>query len=230
MNCKQLMLSMIVVLLGLAPGAYGAPPTWDHLIPVDPNVEPDVRAAYQRKLFLTPADCARMLVRSSWTGEFAVSVHTIRSRSDTCQVTLTKAAENIWYFLQHHPGETGQIQINVSKYDVDIDCRDAFEIKEIWELMLRRRHTPTFSIELPVDGDVTEFSLDKRSAAAELPVNPGRDVARLEKIGLILARYCEAPVDERGRLVTSFRKEIRRLKTDLGISRASKRVVRKRGQ
>ncbi len=218
--------SIIVAVLGLASRINGAPPTWDHLIPVDPEVEPDVRAAYQRKLFLTPADCARMLVRPPWMGEFAVSVYTVGSQSNACHVTLTKAADNIWYFLQHHGSGSGQIPIDVSRYDVDVDCRDASDIKKIWESMLRRMQPPSFSVELPVDGDVTEFLLDNRSPAAELPVNPGSDVARLKKIGLILARYCEAPLNERGRLVRNLRNEIRHLKTDLGISRASKRAHR----
>src|SRR4051794_34024561 len=66
----------------------------DYLIPVDRIIQSDYYALLRRKLFVTPADFARVVDLSSGDNEVVVAIY--RSGSAGAEITYTRPDESLW--------------------------------------------------------------------------------------------------------------------------------------
>lgn len=180
-----------------------------HLVPVNENEAREYQTELQRRLSITPADVARMIVCPSWLPEYAVSVHSQGpfSADDVAKyyVTVTRASTNIWSARQ---------PVEVRRLDAELAASTALAVKEAWREMLLTTRPYEQPIDSSVDGEIVEFALAQPSRPplrGELPENPASDVLTLEKLGNLLVKYCEVPPNERAELSKEIEKAAKRL-------------------
>ncbi|MFZ1219470.1 MAG: hypothetical protein WAO00_09260 [Chthoniobacterales bacterium] len=188
----------------------GAHHTEDHLVPFRPSVYDEIRPSVYKKLFLTQADCGRMLEfpQDRDRGESVVSVYCDKSSGDEqCHVTLTKAMKNIGYIrddnLREFPVALIE-KVRVLRTDASIPSSTALAIRAAWTKMLHniKPRRPDNSVVL--DGEKIEFWVapkDGKSLKGEIPDRPGKPVIAFVRLGRLLAAYCEAPRSARALMI-----------------------------
>lgn len=183
----------------------------DHLLPLDPNQGMPIvgyHKTVEKRLFLTPADCARMLVLPSAGGEESVSIYS-RSKSPIGEkeyfITLVKSERNIWYqrMYQNMPGTqndpgASRAPIKLRRIDAKFPVNCALAVRQAWIAMLTRVGPlpPQDGTERVVlDGADFEFSSVDRGRAVAGYVPPGmrgKHTSTLRHLGQLLIDYCEA--------------------------------------
>jgi hypothetical protein len=206
-------LALIIFLNSLISIAAGASRhTDDHLIPFKPSVYDDLRPTLYRKLCVTPANSGRLieLPAGPERGEWAVSVYCdeASANTETCDVTLTRAAANLDYIMQERRGKeplNAVKKIKVIRKDAPIQKTAALAVRAAWLKFLRNsRPSPSRPNDL-ISLDVSKIEVwlempGGKAMKAETPDNPGKSVMAFANIGRLLAKYCEGTESERARL------------------------------
>lgn len=197
--------------------------TDDHLVPFKPSVYDDLRPTLYRKLCVTPANYGRMieLPAGPERGEWVVSVYCdeASASSETCEVTLTRAAANLDYIMQERRGKEPLKAVNkvkVTRTQAPIQKTAALAVRAAWLKVLRDSSpSPSRPNDLiSLDASKIEFWLvppDGKVMKAETPDNPGKSVMTLVNIGRMLARYCEGAESGRAKLSKEIESDARQV-------------------
>ena len=213
-------LSRRLIILGFSFGscllrAEVAYVTEDHLVPKNPATDGALRPILERKLFVTPGDCARVLIRPPDTGEAVVAVYRNRAggSGDQFFVTVTKAEKNIDMTANVDSAEAAD-RIKIARCDAPIRKTTALAIRSAWGTMLERTHEPRFYARSTLHREELEFSIKGDGQAevfATLPNKGGRSVSALIKLAKQLETYCHAPVAGRSKLASDIERDARHL-------------------
>ncbi len=202
-----------------------AAPSEDHLVPRFPDSSwgvPGYYALLQKRLFLTRADYARVLVLQSFTGECAVAVYS--SGSNGACVTCTKADEDLWqqrssalYAVPKDPAADRR-RIHITRLDAPLAISTAAAIRDAFAAMLR--HTAPYRGGGPVvvDGTYIEFSLtgaDETMIGAVIPGMHSKKTSELTKIAYMLKTYCATPSNQRSALAAHIETRAKSLTRNL---------------
>jgi hypothetical protein len=185
----------------------------DHLLPVSPKVDEDLRAAYAKKLFVTRANYGRLLIQPPFEGECAISVY---SKDNRFYVTLTRATRSL---AQATVDQRRSDAIHIARTDAEIPKSTAVAIQRAWQGMLSTtRSYDTIHHEVVLDAENFEFSLTDSSAGqvfGQAPAKQGKLVAALIRIGKLLIRYCEGASSDRQKLIKQIQADATRLAHEL---------------
>jgi hypothetical protein len=187
----------------------------DHLVPKNPSTDGALRPVLERKLFITPADCASVLIRPPETGEAAVAVYRSRAGNiaDSFFVTVTKADKNIDMTANVDSLEAAN-KIRVTRCDAEIAKTTALAIYAAWKAMLERAQESRFYARPTLHREELEFSIRRKSEAevfATVPNRGGRSVSALIKLAKQLESYCNAPAAARSNLANKIEHDAKRL-------------------
>ena len=199
----------------------GNKPPDDHLVPFRRSIYDEIRPSVYKKLFLTSADCGRMLEfpQERNRGESVISVYCPQSQSgEQCQVTLTKATENIGYIRDDSLAKfpTALIaKVRVVRKDASIPRSTALSLRAAWAKMLKNtRPAPPYD-SVVLDGEKIEFWLVPEkgdSLKGEIPDRPGKSVFAFVNLGRSLRTYCEAPSSKRATMIADIERQANALK------------------
>lgn len=149
---------------------YGEQP--DHLTPLDhPSDEYDQRIS--EHLFLTGGELGRFISRPSFGLESCVSVYEkisdellkqpdalwpATSDKNKYFITVTQAAENLWYSMAQNNSEKKTKHVEVTRIDREISLRLAVAIQRTWARMLHHTKYPA-KASLGLDGTTFQLSV-----------------------------------------------------------------------
>jgi hypothetical protein len=189
----------------------------DHLVPRNPEIDGALRSVLEEKLFLTPADCALLLIRPAVKGESAVSVYS-RGHQDleeTFYVTLTEAERNMDMAMAIAGGEVEQVnKIRVRRCDAQIPKPTAIALRSAWKAMLDQTKKPGIYARPTLDREEFEFSIirpNSKPRYATLPNKAGKNVGALVRLGRQLAGYCNAPATRQRALAKQIERDAKLL-------------------
>jgi hypothetical protein len=197
--------------------------TDDHLIPFKPSFYDDLRPTLYRKLCVTPANYGRMieLPAGPERGEWVVSVYCdeASASSETCDVTLTRAAANLDYIMQERRGKEplrAVDKVKVARKHASLQKTVALAVRAAWLKFLRNsRPSPSRPNDpISLDASKIEFWLEMPGGKAlkgETPERPSESVTTLIKIGKLLAEYCEESEPHRAGLAVQIELNAKRL-------------------
>ena len=198
-----------------------APRAEDHLVPFRTSGFDEFRPSLYKKLLLTSGNYGRMIefVGEPNRGEFAVSVQCGEGSGagNQCSVTLTKAKQNLGSIMVEHWGKRPLELINrvrAIRKDAPIGRATASAIRSTWTKMLRHVKQRRVDGSVVVDSERIEFCLghpNQTRLLAEIPDNPGESVVALVDLGRLLAKYCEAPENQRAGLAAKIELDAERL-------------------
>jgi hypothetical protein len=217
----RITLLVACTVLGVAQPGAGAPVV-DHLLPWDGEYgfETDLRPLVDEKLWVTPADCGRMIRMHQHSdqggiGESAVSVYCTEAG---CHVTFTRASRSLGRLWAEHRGERNQAalirSVPVSRKDAAIPKSTAHAFRECLRAALRATRKLRNDDSIVLDNDRVEFWLVERPSAtlkAERPHFPGKSVESLISLGDRLALYCEMSPSRRAAAAAEIEREAVRL-------------------
>lgn len=196
--------------------------TEDHLFPWKPEFDGALRPLLKAKLFVTFADCGRMLDRPAENGESAVSVYAPQNPAseEMYSVTLTEAEKNIDMVFNSSGGSTDEVnKIGVKRRDARIPKSSALALRAAWKAMLTRVEKPRFYARSTLHREELEFSLVEvnggQALYGVLPDKGGKSIAALTRLGRLLAAYCKAPARERPKLAKEIEHTANRLVAQL---------------
>jgi hypothetical protein len=177
----------------------------DHLVPVNLAADKNFRLKLESLLFVTPADCGRMVRHPASSGETVVSVYSraAQSSKQTFFVTVTRARKNLWSALSEnspvHSAETVEIQ----RLDAELSRPAALAVRKAWETMLSQIKESRDDARPPSDSETVEFSLSGENGFVswgEAPNRPGKSVLQLIEVGDLLFQFVEASPSRRPRI------------------------------
>ena len=214
----MLLLRLMTVSLSFAPCLLRAEVAYvseDHLVPKNPATDGALRPVLEKKLFVTPADCASVLIRPPETGEAAVALYKSRAGNipDRFFVTVTKADKNIDMTANVDSLEAAK-KIKVTQCDAEIAKTAALAICAAWKAMLERTQESHFYARPTLHREELEFSIRRKSEAeifATVPNRGGRSVSALIKLAKQLEGYCNAPAATRRSLANRIEHDAKRL-------------------
>ena len=165
----MLLLRLMAVSFSFAPNLLRGEVAYvseDHLVPKNPSTDGALRPVLARKLFITPADCASVLIRPPETGEAAVAVYRSRAGNiaDSFFVTVTKADKNIDMTANVDSLEAAN-KIRVTRCDAEIAKTAALAIYAAWKAMLERTQESHFYARPTLHREELEFSIRRKSEA-----------------------------------------------------------------
>jgi len=183
----------------------------DSLLRVNKEEMKEVRDALTQLLFLTPANCGRMLVRPSSAPEHAVAVYS--RHNSAYYVSATAASTSVWLALDKRQQAISEIK--VKRWDARIPPSTALAIKSLWKSSLDHvgdTNLAPYSLE-PLDATIVEFSLRAKGQrrVGELPPEPGKHMTDLEQIGLLLSEYAKSPKAQRSLLAEKIERDANEL-------------------
>jgi hypothetical protein len=192
--------------------------TEDHLFPWKPEFDGALRPLLEAKLFITSADCGRMLDRPPENGELAVSVYSPQEpgSGEMYYVTLTEAEKNIDMAFNFAGGSIDEVnKIGVKRRDARIPESAALALRAAWKTMLTRVEKPHFYARSALHREELEFSLVEANTAqvlyGVLPDKGGKSIATLMRLGRLLTSYCKASVAEQPKLAKEIERTANRL-------------------
>jgi len=191
----------------------------DHLVPKNPSTDGALRPVLERKLFVTPADCASVLIRPPETGEVAVAVYRSRSGNiaDSFFVTVTQADKSIDMTANVDSLEAAN-KIRIVRCDAEIANTTGLAIQAAWKAMLERAQESHFYARPTLHREELEFSIRRKGQAemfATVPNKGGRSVSALVNLAKQLESYCKAPTAARSKLAKKMERDAKRLVTIL---------------
>lgn len=196
----------------------------NYLWPVDVNVDSSYRKLLQTRLYLTPADCGRMIVMAAFGGDNAVSVYT-EHRDGPGGRTRYMVTYTIVESKPQRSEEIGRVEPEIKRADVEISEGAATAVRRVWRVMLERP-IPQLPEESPsgvvVDGDIVEFSLSLPGAPLLLGAlldDHGPNTEALWQLGLSLIRYSQAAPPEREGIAQKIERDANRLASTIESER-----------
>ena len=170
----------------------------DHLVPVDPY--PGDRLTRYAKEFrlllkLDPSFYAQMVVRPSFSSEYAVRLHPEKPTDDfdtaaKLFLTYATASQNIWYSLPMNSSGKRRAKVTVSFATVEIPRPLAERIQQLWERMLLRTRYPEERV-IGMDGTTFEFETSGLYGRVWSPAERKSPLLFAE-LGESLIGYCKA--------------------------------------
>jgi len=216
-------------------------PKTDHLISLKEKELSGYRAELESKLFVTPADVARMIVFPPWQPEFAVSVYSTppASADDVIQyhVTVTRTSANV--------RSTGG-PVQVTRSDAELPASAALPLKEVWkQMVVSTRSDEAVEDDAAGEKAIIHFAVAEpygQIVRGELPPNPSTNISTFEGLGDVLVSYGEANSEQRVALAEEIettsklllRKTVSgttaRLNDSLRIPKVERKVLRQKAK
>lgn len=175
----------------------------DHLVPVNSHIEPAYMRLLSRRLFLSGANYARILVMPSTDeGEVAIAIYSRRTqkRGDDIAVTCTRAQKNLWYSMfQAQQTKANVPTVPVAQTDAPIPKSTAVAVSKAIEQMIERSRPPNHTVEM-LDGTDIEFSVENKNGLLTGLLGPyahGQQTRALHQLTKLLIHYCDAGSAER---------------------------------
>ena len=209
---------LIAIIIALPSDAQEkAEQMFDHLQPVDFDLDIDFRAMVWKKLDLLPSDCGRVVFFPPEAGEYAVCVWRSNKASEPIKYSAhyTKAAKALWWAAGAQKPEDSK-DVPVSTTEVEVPESMAIAIKKAWKAMLHRvRYEPVDRLYLhPFE---VEFEIaDPDPCYGALPFGKlGKHTHALWDISQLLVKYCEADSEHRSSIATDIEHKCNNLARDL---------------
>jgi len=213
------LLITVVCVNGLAaadPTLNRGDPFSDHLIPTASEIDAAYRSLLSEKLFVTPADYARIVVMpSSASGEVSLAIYS-RPVADyhsahVC-LTCTRADRNLWYSVsQSNPNRGKEPPAQVSRTDALLPKSAALAVAEAITHMLNRTEPVDRKDRIFLDGTGIEFSVEngKQHPGRGLltPYAKGKLTDKLRQLVRALMTYCDAAPAERQKIATQIEEQ-----------------------
>ena len=148
----------------------------DHLIPVGPHLhawQREYRRRIEDHLFVTNPDIAQYLVMPSFGPESCVSIRSeipkeLKDAYDSIAsiprdrrkyfITVTRAAENLWYSMAENSDDGKTKVVETTRVDREISLELAGAIQWAWGRMLHHTRLPSSALVDGLDGCTYEFS------------------------------------------------------------------------
>jgi len=170
---------------------------------VDDIIQSDYYALLSRKLFVTPADIARVVNLSSGDNEVVVAIHT-DPRQGT-HITYTRPAKSLWDVggdSQNH--FVKDPRVSITRRDAPLPRSLAIAVGGALKHLLSERRPPMRTEEVIVDGWLVEFSVPGRGQERirGLLTNyaRGRKGQSLQRLTHLLQRYPQVNASERTKI------------------------------
>ena len=171
----------------------------DHLVPVNPYPgDWHVRYSSQiRSLFkLDPFFFAQMVVRPSFSGEYAIRLHGTNTDNEITTtekffLTYSIASKNIWYSMPGHNDQKKQQNVTIAVTTVEFPKPLATRIHQLWKQMLLRTHYSEQDTD-GLDGTTFEFAIWSAYGKTWSPDERKSPLLFIE-LGDSLIEYCKAP-------------------------------------
>lgn len=190
----------------------------DHLIPIGGRIELAYERLLNQRLFVTPANYARILNLASpaSVGEFAISIYSKRKNADEVWITTTRAERNLWYAeFGKDPDFPKKPAVKVARCDALFPQSIAVAVSEAIERMLRQSRPFSKSGRIIVDATDVEYSVEnqegKRIRALLTPDSHGKRSDALRRLTQLLEEYCEGSPAGQAALEKKIEAEARRL-------------------
>lgn len=194
--------------------------TEDHLVPINVSVDETLRALIESKMFLTPANCALVLIRPPEEGETAAAVYSRQvGGATTFYVTLTRAERNMDMAFAVSGGLPEDVRkIQIKRCDTMIPKSTAVAIRAAWAGMLKRAKKPNVYERPTLHRKEFEFSLgqgDATNLVVGLPNKGGKFVSRMVRLAEALTSYCDLPKGERDSRARELERQAKALTANL---------------
>jgi len=191
----------------------------DHLIPPTSEVDAAYRTLLSQKLFVTPANYARVVVMpSSAAGETAIAIYSGTQASGRKNVffTCTKADKNLWYSASpSNPNRGNEPPVEITRRDAPFPRSAAVAVSEALREMLARTKPLERENRTVLDGTDVEFEIedDTQTALRGLltPYAKGQLTTALHGLTKLFTNYCDAGRAQREQLARQIEAEANRL-------------------
>ena len=178
----------------------------DHLVPVNPYWG-DWHDRYTKELqSLLKLDSnsyffAQMVVRPSFSGEYAIRLHGAKGdtnieETEKLFLTYSAASTNIFYAMAENNEKNKQQKVTIAHTTFELPKPLATRIYELWSRMLLRTRFPEGSKEAGDDGTTYEFGIWCRYGETWSPQERKSPLLFVE-LGESLISYCKATSAER---------------------------------
>jgi hypothetical protein len=175
----------------------------DHLIPAREIIPADYYRLLQRKLFVSPADFARVVDLPPFRQEAVVAIYTVRSRSEVdVRITYTRSDKVLWDVGSDSQGHfIRDPAVSVKRIDAPFPEELALAVSRAVERALRDlrpRPPPQPNDRVTVDGGFVEFSVSRGAQITRGLLTSdasGKKAQRLHHLKDLLERYCQSPAD-----------------------------------
>lgn len=190
----------------------------DHLIPIPGWPDAAYKESLSRKLFVTPANYARIVEFPAVTsiGEVSVAIYSKAGDLDGAFLTRTKGERSFWSG-EGRSDLSSPKDIKVVRCDASLPKSTAVAVQGAVKRMLaqsRPLENPSNSIIL--DAKVTEFSIEDpqrgRVGAFLSPYAVGKTGAALRRLSRLLVEYCDSGPAKRATLAKRIEIGAQRLK------------------
>jgi hypothetical protein len=181
-----------------------------------------VDAAYQkllaRKLYLTPANYARIVVVPSGTssGEVAMSLYSNDGEEGAVRLTTTRGERDLWTAASElDPLLRKEPRIEILRRDVRFPKELAIAIRATLKHLIKQSREPTGSNRMVVDGTHILYMVDEganqRLQARLAPESVGPTTNALRDLTNALQQYDTATLPSRVLLEARIQSELKRL-------------------
>jgi len=190
----------------------------DHLIPIEGWLDPEYKGLLTRKLFLTPANYARIVEFPPLPslGEISVAIYSKANDLDRAFITRTKGERNLWS-AEFGSDPSFPRGVKVVRADARFPKSTAVTLQRALKRMIDQSHpleNPNNSIVL--DAKVVEFSIEDlqagRVGAFLSPYAVGKTGAALRRITRLLVNYCDSDPGKRAAVAARIEAEAERLR------------------
>jgi hypothetical protein len=178
----------------------------DRLVPVGDIIQADYYALLQRKLFVSPADFARIVDLPPGDNEVVVAIYTVRSDGhENVRITHTRCDKVLWDVGSDRQGHfVKDPSVSLKRIDAPFPKHLAVAVSQAVKRALQERRPrppPRDTDTIIVDGSLVEFSVcsSPRQTTRGLltPDARGMKARRLHNLRDLLQRYCQRPLTER---------------------------------
>lgn len=191
----------------------------DHLVPIDGLLEPAYQTLLSRKLFVTSADFARIVILPSAAskGESAIAIYSSTIKSNKLAlVTWTQAERNLWYAASDNEGILSRdTPVGISRSDANLPKSVARVVSNAVRQMLSRSRPASKANRVILDGTDIEISIDNLVNGPKkgllTPYAQGKNAMSLRRLCKMLETYCKAKSVNRSPLLLKIQAEAERI-------------------
>jgi hypothetical protein len=190
----------------------------DHLIPIEGWLEPGYKELLTRKLFVTPANYARVVEFPTLPslGEVSLAIYSKASDPDGTFITRTKGERNLWS-AEFGSDPSFPKGVRVVRCDARFPKSTAVALQGAVKRMLdQSRPLENRDNAIILDANIIEFSIEDpqrgRVGAFLSPYAIGKIGAALRRITQLLAGYCDSTPPKRAALAKRIEVEAQGLK------------------